>query len=128
MSDPMSNKNGNDKKDEKKPVPFEWTEAKLRDAFNFLASLVDKLIAYKDKEFSANQKYMEATSKHDRPVLYLMIGFLTTVVVAMSVLTYAGRVSGDALLFLAGTVTGYVFAFVEKFVFGPPVVKVEPSE
>jgi hypothetical protein len=129
----MTNSSENEKdkskdRDDKKPQPFEWTEGKLRELFNFLSSLLDRFIAFKDKEFTAEQKYMEATSHHDRRVLYLMIGFLSIVVIAMSALTYAGRVSGDALLFLVGTATGYVFAFVEKFVFGPPVIQVESSE
>src|SRR6266571_2333178 len=117
-----------DKDKDEKPPPFEWTEGKLREMFSFLSSLLDKWITFKDKEYAADQKYVDTTSKHDRRVLYLMTSFLSVVVIAMSILTYAGKVSGDALLFLVGTATGYVFAFIEKFVFGPPSVTVETTE
>jgi len=33
----------------------------------------------------------------------------------MSWLTSVGKVSGDALLFLAGTITGYIFSMIVKF-------------
>ena len=118
----MTNSDEKDKDDKK---PFEWTEGKLRDLYNFLTSLFDKYVAFQKETSTAEQKYMEATAHHDRRVLYLMIGFLSIVVIAMSLLTYEGKVSGEALLFLVGAVTGYVFAFVEKFVFGPPAVTVE---
>jgi len=40
----------------------------------------------------------------------------------MSWLTAMGRVSGDALLFLVGTITGYIFSMIVKFRwYGGPV-------
>jgi len=35
----------------------------------------------------------------------------------MSYLTLSGKVSGDALLFLVWTVTGYVIVFIQRLVF-----------
>ena len=32
----------------------------------------------------------------------------------MSELTYVSRVSGDALLFLVGTITGYILLFIQR--------------
>ena len=47
------------------------------------------------------------TAKHDRHVINIMVPFLVTVVALMTVLTIYGKVSGDVLLLLAWTATGY---------------------
>ena len=44
----------------------------------------------------------------------------------MSILTYYGKVSGDALLFLIGTVTGYVILMIQDLV--GPMFESEPRE
>jgi hypothetical protein len=66
------------------------------------------------KEADARIKYFQQASKHNRNVLYAMTGFLIGVIAFMSFLTYMGKVSGDALLFLIGTVTGYLILFIQK--------------
>jgi len=48
----------------------------------------------------------------------------------MSYLTIIGSVSGDALLFLVGTITGYVLLFIQRLVFlkeEKPPTKEEPT-
>jgi hypothetical protein len=49
-----------------------------------------------------------------RRVLYVFIAlllFLAGVVIIVAVLTFYGKVSGDALLFLIGTIVGYILGF-----------------
>jgi hypothetical protein len=111
----MAQSQGTEKKEEK---PIEWTEEKLRDLYNFIQSLADRYLQFKKEEASADTTYTEVTAKHDRHVINIMVLFLVAVVALMSVLTIYGKVSGDALLFLAGTATGYAFAFVQRFIFG----------
>ena len=123
MSLGMAQSSGSEKKEEK---PFEWTEEKLKDVYSFIQSLADKYLQFKKEEASADTTYTEVTSRHDRHVINVMVIFLAVVVALMSILTFYGKVSGDALLFLGGTVTGYAFAFVQRFIFGRP--KVAPEE
>lgn len=106
---------GSEKKDEK---PFEWTDEKLKNLYGFVESLADKYLKFKEQEATSATTYTDVTARHDRHVITLMVGFLVAVVALMSVLTFYGKVSGDALLFLAGTATGYAFAFVHRFIFG----------
>jgi hypothetical protein len=50
-------------------------------------------------------------------MIYLLIAFLTGIVAFMSVLTICEKVSGDALLFLVGTITGHIIISVQRLVF-----------
>ena len=48
-----------------------------------------------------------------------MVLFLTAIIGLMAFLTALGKVSGDALLFLAGTVTGYIIIMIQDFILSP---------
>ncbi len=83
--------------------------------------LFEMFMVYKAKESEAKMKesdarirYFQQASKHNRNVLYSMTVFLVAIVGLMSFLTWVGKVSGDALLFLAGTVVGYLILFIQK--------------
>jgi uncharacterized membrane protein YjjP (DUF1212 family) len=76
--------------------------------------LADKYLTYKQNESEARTKYFQQASKHNRNILYAMTAFLIGVIAFMSFLTWMGKVSGDALLFLVGTVTGYLILFIQK--------------
>ena len=52
---------------------------------------------------------------HDWRIAWVSFVFLGVLVALMSWLTNVGKVSGDALLFLAGTITGYIFSMIVKF-------------
>ena len=79
--------------------------------------LADKYLTYKKDEAEASTRYFETTSKHNRRMVYTLVSFLAIIVALMSVLTYWKLVSGDALLFLVGTVTGYLLLFIQRLVF-----------
>lgn len=66
------------------------------------------------KESDARITYFQQASKHNRNVLYAMTAFLIGVIAFMSFLTWIDKVSGDALLFLVGTVVGYLILFIQK--------------
>jgi len=83
--------------------------------------LFEMFMAYKAKESEAKMKeadarikYFQQASKHNRNVLYSMTVFLVAIVGLMTILTWVGKVSGDALLFLVGTVVGYLILFIQK--------------
>jgi len=46
----------------------------------------------------------------------------------MSAPTYFNRVSGDTLLLLEGTITGYLIPFIQKLFFGTTPEKPTPEE
>ncbi len=79
---------------------------------------VDKYLRYKEMEIEKENKYLETASKHDKKIIFAL-GFLIAIIGGMSILTYFGKVSGDALLFAVGGTVGYVFAIIQRFIFGP---------
>lgn len=87
-------------------------------AMEFLGTnLADKYLAHKKNEAEARRHYFASVSTHNRKMIYVLITFLVGIVAFMSVLTMHDRVSGDALLFLVGTITGYALLFIQRLVF-----------
>jgi hypothetical protein len=102
-------------------------EALIRLAMEFLGTnLADKYLTYKKNDAEAKRHYFESVSSHNRRMIYTLIVFLSGIVAFMSVLTMFEKVSGDALLFLVGTITGYIIISVQRLVFPseePPVTE-----
>jgi len=96
---------------------FVWTREAIKDAEGFIEHLADKYLTYKKDEAEANRRYFETTAKHNRNMAMALVLFLSVIVAGMSYLTFYGHVSGDALLFLIGTITGYVLLFIQRLVF-----------
>jgi heme/copper-type cytochrome/quinol oxidase subunit 2 len=97
---------------------FVWTEEAIKDVETFIEHLVDKYLTYKRNEAEADQKYLEAASRHNRNMVIILVVFMIAIVLGMSYLTLNGKVSGDALLFLVGTITGYVLLFIQRLLMG----------
>ena len=96
---------------------FVWTPELVGKLLDDLKDYADKFITFKQKEGEANNKYILSITKHNRNVLYTLVIFLGVIIAFMSYLTLSEKVSGDALLFLVGTVTGYLIVFIQKLVF-----------
>lgn len=75
--------------------------------------LLEEWIQYQKDKDAALLNRLNAVSKHNRRLSYSLIVFLLVIVGGMGVLTLYGKVSGDALLFLVGTVTGYVVLMIQ---------------
>jgi uncharacterized membrane-anchored protein len=73
--------------------------------------------AQQDAELEAGR------NRHAFHVMGLLLGFLSAVIALMAWLTYTGRVSGDALLFLVGTVSGVTLVMIQRYLF-----EAEPEE
>jgi hypothetical protein len=102
--------------------PIVWTpkdvEALVRLGIEFFGTnLADKYLAYKKNDAEAKRRYFESVSTHNRRMIYVLISFLIGIVGFMSFLTWFGKISGDALLFLVGTITGYIIISVQRLVF-----------
>ena len=87
-----------------------WTREAIKDVEEFIEHLADRYLAYKQNEAEARQKYLEAMSKHNRSMVITLVAFLVAIVLGMSYLTLNGNVTGDALLFLVGTLRGMCFS------------------
>ena len=90
-----------------------WTAEDFQGLMVAGKPLLDEWIQYQRDRDAAMIDRLKAISKHNRRLSTSLIVFLLVVVGGMGVLTYAGKVSGDALLFLVGTVTGYVALMVQ---------------
>lgn len=104
-----------EKKDESKG--FVWTQEAVKDVEDFIEHIADKYLTYKKNEAEADQRYFEAEARHNRNMVITLVVFLSFIVLGMSYLTLSGHVSGDALLFLIGTITGYLLLFIQRLVF-----------
>jgi hypothetical protein len=109
-------------KPEANPKQAGWTPEDMmalgKLAMEFLGTnLADKYLTYKKNEAESRRHYFESVSTHNRRMIYVLLGFLVGVVAFMSFLTWFGKVSGDALLFLVGTITGYIIISVQRLVF-----------
>jgi hypothetical protein len=111
--------------------PFEWTPETIREAAAALIGVIkefgDRYIALKEKEFDHEARLATGQAKADWRVLGIFLGFLAFVVGLMTYLALNGRVSSDALLFLVGTISGYVLVIVQRHLF-PESIEVAAPE
>ncbi|MCL4436017.1 MAG: hypothetical protein M1503_08855 [Thaumarchaeota archaeon] len=108
------NTNPNDPNKDKKN---EWTPQNLKEFVEAVIPLAEKYIQYKKDESEATARRLSAVGVHNRRLSYSLLLFMIGLVGLMTYLTWVGKVSGDALLFLAGTITGYVILMIQKLVF-----------
>jgi hypothetical protein len=93
-------------RERKEPTPTEipWWSPFIPEIKIFLRELI-----------SIMKWYPKASAEGKRIVtknfLYLIIGIL----VGLWVLTYFGKISGDAFVFVIGTLIGYIFSFLQRF-------------
>ena len=71
-----------------------------------IASLIDE-----------GRKTEQMRRSHSKALAILLVVFLLIIIGVMGWLTLKGKVSGDALLFLIGTVVGYVINMIQALVF-----------
>ncbi len=117
-----SDPNPNNSKDKE-----EWNPRNLKELVEAILPLAEKYIQYKKEESDAIAKRLTAVGNHNRRLSYSLLGFMLVLTGLMAVLTSLGKVSGDALLFLAGTITGYIILMIQKLVF-PLFEEPSPSD
>ncbi|MGO9645919.1 MAG: hypothetical protein ACLPY5_14385 [Candidatus Bathyarchaeia archaeon] len=94
-----------------------WTLEDWKNLVEAIRPLAEEVIQYKKSEFDYKAKRVGSVSTHNRRLTYSLLVFLLGIVGLMAALTLMGKVSGDALLFLAGTVTGYVIVMVQDLTY-----------
>lgn len=55
--------------------------------------------------------HLKSQSNSANKVFYILLLFLGAIIVASTLLVFYGKISGDAFMFLVGTVVGYVLGF-----------------
>jgi len=118
-----------EKGDLSKTPPRPWTAAEIESFTKEIGVVVERLgekyIAFMREKWQHDGAIENATSKAGWRVLAILMGFLAIVIIIVSVLVAIGKASGDSLLFVIGTVTGYIFALVQRHLF-PETVEVTP--
>jgi hypothetical protein len=97
----------------------------LNDLIQAIVPLAREYIDFKKTEFKAREERIVAIGKHNRHLTYSLLLFLLGVVALMTILTFLDKVSPDALLFLAGTIVGYMIVWVQGLIFAPTEEAVE---
>jgi len=112
------------------PQKSEWTPEAVEYIIKLIDTLAGRYVGYKHEEAEADNRYLEVATRHNQRLTYALVIFLAIVVVLMSILAYLKVVSGDALLFLTGTITGYILLFIQKIIFsvGPERPKPQAQE
>jgi len=101
-----------DDKKESRPEP--WKPKEALSLFETLKPYADKLLQYFKEQAESEHRLAELAARQDWRIATVALVFLGVIVGAMSTLTFYSKVSGDALLFLVGTVTGYIFSLIFK--------------
>ncbi len=91
-----------------------------------LTPLADRYMNFLERKFQHEVEMERTISRGAWWVLSVLMIFLAVVITLMSFLVLNGRVSGDALLFLVGTISGYILALVQRHLF-PEVIEA-PTE
>jgi hypothetical protein len=103
-----------------------WTPEDINKLVETIHAWYGEYMQYqKDRDSSLGYR-LGALSHHNRRLSYALMIFLGAVVGMMVVLTYLGKVSGDALLFLVGTITGYVVVMIQDLI--GPIFEPTPPE
>lgn len=59
--------------------------------------------------------YPRASGEGKRFVTKTFVGLIACIVIGMGILTYFDKVSGDSFVFVIGTLLGYIFAFLQRY-------------
>ena len=99
---------------------MQWTpgdvDRTLKTVDGMLNGLGEKFVTYKRDEAQADNQFLKTAGAHNRQLLVSLLIFLGGLVVLMGYLAALKVVSGDALLFLAGTITGYLIVLVQRLI------------
>ena len=81
----------------------------------FLEKYSDEVKKFLATVINLLEWYPKETAKRRFQVTVVFVTFLIGIMLLMGVLTYAGKVGGEAFVFLMGTVVGYVFGFLHRY-------------
>jgi hypothetical protein len=124
----VKKKKGEDEKEVVEEKPRAWLPEEVQATAEVILGGVKELIetvvgGAKEKwQYAKDLRMLE--SKHSRNVIRNLLWFLVFVVSVMAGLTYLDKVGGESLLFLTGTIVGFVISIIHRHLF-PPVLVVD---
>jgi hypothetical protein len=98
------------KNQEKNESQGEW----LKELIEKSPQLIDKYLTNSKQIEDAKERRLTLISKHNRRLAYSLLIAVGVIIGIMALLTFLNKVSGDALLFLVGTITGYVLFMIQN--------------
>ena len=106
-----------------KPPNKNWTAEDWTKFFEVAGPIGKFLVEQWRWKVEKDAELEEKSQKHVLRLVFALMAFLGAIIAGVGVLTFYGKVSGDALLFLVGTVTGVLLAIVQRYLF-----EAEPEE
>jgi len=86
---------------------------------NSVVPLVKEYVELQKSKFDYKVKRDERASQHNRKLTFSLLIFLGVVIGISSLLTFYGKVSGDALLFMIGVTVGYIITMIQDLIYEP---------
>jgi len=81
--------------------------------------LAKEYVDLQKSKFDFSVKRGEKEGSHNRKLTLSLLIFLGIVIGIMALLTFLGKVSGDALLFMVGIVVGYIMNMIQGLLYTP---------
>jgi hypothetical protein len=97
----------------------EWNPKSVENIIRLIDTLAKDYLQFRREDSDAKIQRLSKVAEHNRRLTYSLVIFLAALIVLMAVLTIYDKVTGDALLFLAGTVTGYIITLIQSFILSP---------
>jgi len=91
-------------KREEAPTPIAWWTPFIPEIKELIGALIDFI-----------KWYPKASGEGKKTVVSYFVVLIGLIVFGMGFLTFYGKVSGDAFVFVIGALIGYVFAFLSKY-------------
>ncbi len=91
----------------------------LSDLVTAVMPLAKEYVDLQKSKFDFSVKRDERAGSHNRKLTSYLLVFLGIVIGITAVLTYLGKVSGDALLFMVGIVVGYLMNMIQGLLYSP---------
>lgn len=93
--------------------------SQLSELVTAVMPLAKEYVDLQKSKFDFTVKRDERAGTHNRKLTSYLLIFLGTVIGIMAVLTFLGKVSGDALLFMVGIVVGYLMNMIQGLLYSP---------
>ena len=93
--------------------------SQISELVNAVMPLAKEYVDFQKSKFDFTVKRDERASSHNRKLTIYLLVFMSIVISIMAMLTFLGKVSGDALLFMVGIVVGYLMNMIQGLLYSP---------
>ena len=93
--------------------------SQISELVNAVMPLAKEYVDFQKSKFDFTVKRDERASSHNRKLTIYLLVFMGIVISIMAMMTFLGKVSGDALLFMVGIVVGYLMNMIQGLLYSP---------